>query len=127
MADALFEAGMGPIGERSEGVPGRVSKLGDPLFGSTVTGLNLGRSGFNGFNELGFTYFLDDGRQGIAVAVPGNNPCPWDVDGSGTVDTGDLLALFAQWGTDGPADFDGSGAVGTGDLLILFANWGPCP
>ncbi len=52
--------------------------------------------------------------------------CPWDLDGSGAVGTGDLLTLFAQWGTDGPADFDESGAVGTGDLLILFANWGPC-
>ncbi len=54
------------------------------------------------------------------------SPCPWDLDSSGAVGTGDLLALFAQWGTDGPADFDGSGTVGTGDLLILFANWGPC-
>ena len=56
-----------------------------------------------------------------------NALCPVDLDGSGSVGTGDLLALFSQWGTDGPADFDGSGAVGTGDLLILFANWGPCP
>jgi len=53
--------------------------------------------------------------------------CPWDLDSSGSVGTGDLLALFAQWGTNGPADFDESGAVGTSDLLILFANWGPCP
>ena len=53
--------------------------------------------------------------------------CPWDLDNSGSVGTGDLLALFAQWGTAGPADFDESGAVDTADLLILFANWGPCP
>ncbi len=52
--------------------------------------------------------------------------CPWDLDGSGAVGTGDLLTLFSQWGTDGSADFDGSGTVGTGDLLILFANWGVC-
>ncbi|MCH8821866.1 MAG: hypothetical protein IH984_00005, partial [Planctomycetes bacterium] len=55
------------------------------------------------------------------------NCCPWDLDESGSVGTSDLLALFAQWGTDGPADFDGSGTVNTNDLLILFANWGPCP
>lgn len=61
-----------------------------------------------------------------AGSAPGI-PCPWDLDGSGSVGTSDLLALFAQWGTAGPADFDGSGAVGTADLLILFANWGPCP
>ena len=53
--------------------------------------------------------------------------CPWELDGNGSVGTSDLLALFAQWGTAGPADFDGSGAVNTNDLLILFANWGPCP
>ena len=53
--------------------------------------------------------------------------CLADLDGNGSVDTSDLLALFAQWGTAGPADFDGSGAVDTNDLLILFANWGPCP
>ncbi|MCH8824301.1 MAG: hypothetical protein IH984_12450 [Planctomycetes bacterium] len=53
--------------------------------------------------------------------------CPWDLDDDGTVNTSDLLALFAQWGTDGSADFDGSGLVNTTDLLILFANWGPCP
>ncbi len=53
--------------------------------------------------------------------------CPWDLDGSGSVSTGDLLVLFSQWGTAGSADFDGSGEVGTGDLLILFSNWGACP
>ncbi|MCH8822857.1 MAG: FG-GAP repeat protein [Planctomycetes bacterium] len=51
-------------------------------------------------------------------------PCSQDLDGDGSVGTADLLELFAQWATDGPADFDGSGAVGTSDLLILFANWG---
>ena len=53
--------------------------------------------------------------------------CTWDLDGDDNVGTSDLLELFAQWGTSGPADFDESGAVGTNDLLILFANWGPCP
>lgn len=59
--------------------------------------------------------------------IPDECECPWDLDGEGTVNTSDLLELFAQWGTAGPADFDGSGTVGTADLLILFANWGLCP
>ena len=59
--------------------------------------------------------------------IPDECECTWDLDGSGSVDTGDLLALFAQWGTDGTADFDDDGTVNTVDLLILFANWGPCP
>lgn len=54
-------------------------------------------------------------------------PCPWDLDGSGSVGTTDLLQLLAQWGTAGDADFDESGIVGTADLLILLSNWGPCP
>lgn len=49
-----------------------------------------------------------------------------DLDGDGSVGTSDLLALLAQWGTDGAADFDGSGNVDTADLIILLANWGPC-
>ncbi|MCH8824740.1 MAG: hypothetical protein IH984_14670 [Planctomycetes bacterium] len=65
----------------------------------------------------------DDNQDGIPDQCA---DCPWDLDNSGSVDTGDLLELFAQWGTAGSADFDGSGAVGTSDLLILFANWGPC-
>ena len=65
----------------------------------------------------------DDNKNGI----PDDCECPWDLDKSGSVGTSDLLALFAQWGTAGPADFDGNGVVNTSDLLILFANWGPCP
>ena len=61
------------------------------------------------------------------IGISEDIPCPWDLDGSGSVGTGDLLSLFSQWGTDGPADFDGSGEVGTSDLLVLFVNWGPCP
>ncbi len=61
-----------------------------------------------------------------AISITVETACIFDLDGNGSVGTGDLLTLFAQWGTDGSADFDGSGEVGTGDLLILFANWGPC-
>ncbi|MCH8825085.1 MAG: hypothetical protein IH984_16445, partial [Planctomycetes bacterium] len=54
-------------------------------------------------------------------------PCPWDMDNSGSVGVGDLLMMFAQWGSAGSADFNADGIVNTSDLLILFANWGPCP
>ena len=60
----------------------------------------------------------------IDFGTPGM--CPWDLDGSGSVGTNDLLELFAQWGTDGPADFDEDGFVGKSDLTMLIANWGPC-
>ncbi|MBC8203303.1 MAG: VCBS repeat-containing protein [Planctomycetes bacterium] len=53
--------------------------------------------------------------------------CAADVDGSGSVDVDDLLALIAGWGSADPAlDIDGSGTVDVDDLLILIGAWGPC-
>jgi hypothetical protein len=54
-------------------------------------------------------------------------PCPADVDGSGTVDVSDLLAVLAAWGGSDPdADLNGDGNVDVTDLLNLLAAWGPC-
>ena len=54
--------------------------------------------------------------------------CPGDVDGSGTIDFADLLAVLAAWGSCGecPEDLDGNGEVGFSDLLTILANWGGC-
>ncbi len=39
----------------------------------------------------------------------------------------DLLAVLDAWGNKGgPEDLDGSGTVDFGDLLLLLAAWGPC-
>ena len=61
-------------------------------------------------------------------SAPGT-PCPWDLDGNGSVGAADLLALLVSWGPckGCPADFNGDGNVGSADLLVLLANWGPCP
>ncbi len=66
---------------------------------------------------------------GESYVVFGPLSCPWDLDGSGSVGTADLLDLLSQWGDNpgGPPDFDGDGNVGTSDLLELLANWGRCP
>jgi len=58
----------------------------------------------------------------------GGVPCPEDVDGSGDVGFGDVLALLASWGpcSGCPADVDGSGDVAFSDLLQVLAAWGPC-
>lgn len=54
--------------------------------------------------------------------------CPADIDGNGSVDIIDLLALIGSWGPcpGCPEDIDGSGMVDINDLLILLAAWGPC-
>jgi hypothetical protein len=57
-------------------------------------------------------------------------PCPADVDESGAVDFGDVLAVLAAWGPcpGEPCveDVDGSGAVDFTDVLELLSAWGPC-
>ena len=53
-----------------------------------------------------------------------------DVDGSGSVDFPDLLAVLTAWGPCEdvcPADVDASGAVDFADMLALLAVWGECP
>jgi len=53
---------------------------------------------------------------------------PGDIDGDGSVNVQDLLALLGAWGScddsSCPADIDGNEEVHVGDLLILLANWG---
>jgi len=54
--------------------------------------------------------------------------CVADLDDSGAVDFGDILAILSAWGNKGgPEDLDGSGFVDFGDLLIVLSSWGPCP
>ena len=55
--------------------------------------------------------------------------CPGDLNGDGTVDVSDLLAVVASWGpcTDCIADLDGNGTVDVADLLELISLWGDCP
>ena len=56
-------------------------------------------------------------------------PCPADIDGDGTVDTNDILAVLADWSPDCEgcgADIDGDGAVNVDDLLLVIGGFGPC-
>jgi len=60
--------------------------------------------------------------------IPDECECAGDINGDGTVDTADLLALLAAWGdAGGPADLNDDGLVDTADLLLLLAAWGECP
>ena len=95
----------------------------ESLFFGWEHSAGIGRVVITDLKNGDFSPFIDNHGYGVVLT----GACPWDLDNSGSVGTSDLLVLFAQWGTDGPADFDESGAVGTSDLLILFANWGPCP
>ena len=75
---------------------------------------------------------LQDPQWGLATVLPDGSynpsaPCLADLDQSGAVGVGDVLALLDFWGQiGGPADLDGSGVVGVGDILALIDAWGPC-
>jgi len=57
------------------------------------------------------------------------NPCPADLNASGTVDVQDLLAVIGAWGATSanPADVNGNGVVNVQDLLAVIGAWGQCP
>jgi len=66
---------------------------------------------------------------GQTYIVFGRLDCPGDLNLDGAIDTADLGALIAEFGTPGPnADINGDGAVDTADLGILIAAFdSPCP
>jgi hypothetical protein len=53
-----------------------------------------------------------------------------DIDGAGSVNVTDLLAVIGAWGPCQPApvpcvaDLNGDGSVNVSDLLTIIANWG---
>jgi hypothetical protein len=59
----------------------------------------------------------------LAITVSTATCAIADIDCNGTVDSADLGALLAGWGSAGPADLDGDGTVGSADLGILLSNW----
>lgn len=53
----------------------KVIAEGDPLFGSTVIGLGEpGSHGLNNNGQIVFTYSLENGVEGVAIATPANGP-----------------------------------------------------
>ncbi len=77
----------------------------------------------------GAVAYVADGFSGLQVIdVSSCELCPADLDDSGAVDIGDLLAILSAWGNKGgPEDLDGSGFVDIGDLIRILTDWGPCP
>jgi hypothetical protein len=111
----------GPNGIFSGGSVGSaVIRVGDALFGSTVTRVNVGRQGLNDSGHVAFWYALADGRDGYARAnlVPDcQNGLDDDADGkTDTFDTGcanasDLSERTTLYKCDDGADNDADGLV----------------
>ncbi|MCP3905246.1 MAG: hypothetical protein GY715_16595 [Planctomycetes bacterium] len=55
--------------------------------------------------------------------------CPADLDGSGDVGFGDILAIINAWGPCDmacPSDLNGNGTVDFGDILAVIGEFGDC-
>ncbi len=63
--------------------------------------------------------------QGIAFAPPiVPMGCPEDLDGNGSIDSADLNALLAAFGSTDGGDIDGDGDTDSADLNLLLAAFG---
>merc|ERR1719498_954343 len=54
----------------------------------------------------------------------GDDSCPPDLDGNGSVAFNDLLLVLSNWGESGVTDLDGSGSTAFNDLLLVLSSWG---
>jgi len=93
----------------------------DVVSAGTRVLIRVGALSMNSFGQGSFEVSVE-----CDPDVPG---CPGDFDGSGVVDSSDLLVLLSAWGPcpGCPEDLDDSGAVDSSDLLILLGSWGACP
>lgn len=60
-----------------------VIKIGDPLFGSTITLLRFNNKCFNRSGQVAFSYTLSSGVSGIALATPAPRIFSFDLPGQG--------------------------------------------
>lgn len=68
-----------------------------------------------------------DGGGNVFDDSCGEDDCPADVSGDGSVNVADLLAIIDAWGGSDPdADINDDGIVNVIDLLEVVGNWGPC-
>ena len=120
---AVFDAGRIGIFNGPDIVDDRIIATGDALFGSTLTGIGGARV-FNDLGQFAFSYTLDNGTSGIAIASP---EVPGDANGDGQVDLLDLDILGANFGaidaTIAEGDFNGDNVVDLLDLDILGQNF----
>ncbi|MFM7807828.1 MAG: hypothetical protein ACKPEA_07830, partial [Planctomycetota bacterium] len=75
-------------------------------------------------------WFMQRAQRYLQSPVSIGSVCPADLDGSGTVDGGDIATMLLDWGPVAggtSADLDGDGAVTGSDLGLMLMSLGACP
>jgi hypothetical protein len=98
------------------------------FFGASVA--SVGDLDGDGLTDLAVGACLDDdggGNRGAlwVLFLDGDSGCPADLDGSGVIDVGDLVAVILAWGT-AQGDVTGDGMTDVEDLVAVILYWGPC-
>jgi hypothetical protein len=126
---ATLDAGGHGLFTGADPVADKVIQTGDPLLGSTVTGLQqLARTSMNDAGQIGFVAYLANGDVVVARANPLSGPLPLpDYNGNGFVDVPDYI-LWREtldetgWGL--AADGNKNGVIDSGDYDLWRANFG---
>jgi len=91
-------------------------------------------NGIVDYGEILDGTFADTNANGVPDCCDAGvscDPCPGDLNQSGTVDAEDLAYILFAWGTDGgktpQADINDDGTVNANDLSVVLGSWGPCP
>lgn len=99
-----------------------------PDFSASGASITFGYSTANntGIGFPGYTTAVDYDNFALEIKPP--TACPEDLDGSGTIDSGDLNILLAAFGAGANGDIDGDGDTDSTDLNLLLAAFGEsCP
>ena len=81
------------------------------------------------WNGTAWGAWTADSAWGVAHELRGAPSCPSDLDGSGTVDLGDIAMQLLDYGpcVGCISDIDGNGRVDYGDIALTLLEVGPCP
>jgi len=89
-------------------------------------GMNAGLR-FASYSSTWSTW-VDNPSDSVAFELSGDLACPLDLDGSDTIDFGDIVLAMLDFGpcVGCATDTDASGTVDFGDIMLLLLELGPC-
>jgi hypothetical protein len=74
-------------------------------------------------SQMTVRYTDENGASIVSVIEVTSGCVAADLNCDGSVNSLDLAALLAAWGTAGAADLDGDGVVSSPDVAVLLSGW----